>query len=222
VINAVWSIVQRDLSLAARRRSEVLTLLFFFLVVTSLFPLGVGADPQLLNKIAPGVIWVCALLATMLGLQRLFAPDLADGSLEQMALVPAPLMGLVTGKILAHWVLCGLPLVVMAPLMGLMFGLPTDALWMLAWSLLLGTPVLSCIGAIGAALTLGVRQGGAMLSLLVLPLLIPVLIFGSGAVIAQLSGLEADGYISLLAALLLLSLTFAPWATAAALKIALE
>ena len=221
-MEAMWSIVQRDLSLAARRRSDLLTLLFFFLVVSSLFPLGVGADPQLLNKIAPGVIWVCALLATMLGLQRLFAPDLADGSLEQMALVPAPLVGLVTGKILAHWVLCGLPLVVMAPLMGLLFGLPTHALWMLAWSLLLGTPVLSCIGSKGAALTLGVRQGGAMLSLLVLPLLIPVLIFGSGAVIAQLSGLEADGYISLLAALLLLSLTFAPWATAAALKIALE
>jgi len=221
-VNAAWSIVVRDVRLAARRRGDVLTLLFFFLVVTSLFPLGVGADPQLLNKIAPGVIWVCALLATMLGLQRLFAPDLADGSLEQMVLVPAPLMGLVAGKILAHWVLCGLPLVVMAPLLGLMFGLPTEALWMLASSLLLGTPVLSCIGSIGAALTLGVRQGGAMLSLLVLPLLIPVLIFGSGAVIAQLSGLEADGYISLLVALLLLSLTFAPWATAAALKIALE
>jgi heme exporter protein B len=214
--------LQRDVLLAARRQGEVLTLLGFFLMVTSLFPLGLGADPLFLQRIAPGVIWVCALLATLLGLPRLFASDWADGSLEQMALSAIPLLSLVWGKVLAHWLVCGMPLVLLSPLIGLMFALPDQHLPLLMSSLLLGTPVLSCLGAIGAALTLGVRQGHVLLSVLVLPLCVPVLIFGAGAVVSAQSGLDADGYISLLAALLLLSLTCAPWAASAALKIALE
>lgn len=216
------AIVHRDLLLALRRKSEVLTALFFFVIVSSLFPLGIGPEPELLRRIAPGVLWVGALLASMLGLQRLFAADHADGTLEQMALSPTPLVLLVAGKNLAHWLLCGLPLVLLAPLLGLQFDLDAGALGVLALALLLGTPVLSLVGAIGAALTLGVRGGGALLSLLVLPLSIPTLVFGAGAVQAHHAGLGAGGHLSLLAALLLLALFFAPWATTAALRVALE
>ncbi|WP_153585379.1 heme exporter protein CcmB [Caenimonas koreensis] len=205
-----------------RRKTEVLTALFFFVIVTSLFPLGIGPEPALLRKIGPGVLWVGALLATMLGLQRMFAADHADGTLEQMALAPSPLVLLVAGKNLAHWLVSGLPLVLLAPVLGLQFGLDGEALAMLTLGLLLGTPVLSLIGSIGAALTLGVRGGGVLLSLLVLPLFIPTLIFGAGAVQAQQSGLGAGGHLSLLAAMLLLALFFAPWATTAAVRIALE
>ncbi|WP_395686378.1 heme exporter protein CcmB [Caenimonas koreensis] len=205
-----------------RRKTEVLTALFFFVIVTSLFPLGIGPEPALLRKIGPGVLWVGALLATMLGLQRMFAADHADGTLEQMALAPSLLVLLVAGKNLAHWLVSGLPLVLLAPVLGLQFGLDGEALAMLTLGLLLGTPVLSLIGSIGAALTLGVRGGGVLLSLLVLPLFIPTLIFGAGAVQAQQSGLGAGGHLSLLAAMLLLALFFAPWATTAAVRIALE
>lgn len=214
--------VRRDLLLALRRRSEVLITLFFFIIVVSLFPLGIGPEPVLLKKIAPGILWVAALLATLLGLPRLFANDHADGTLEQMVLSPSPLGLLVGGKVLAHWLLCGLPLVLLAPILGLQFDLDGDAMGVLIAALLLGTPVLSLIGSIGAALTLGVRGGGVLLALLILPLYIPVLIFGAGAVEAQVSGLSADGHLSLLAALLALSIFFAPWATTAALRIALE
>ena len=205
-----------------RRKSEVLTALFFFVIVTSLFPLGIGPEPALLRRIAPGVLWVAALLATMLGLQRMFAPDHADGTLEQMALSPSPLVLLVLGKVIAHWLLSGLPLLLLAPVLGLQFDLGADALGVLMLALLLGTPLLSLIGAIGAALTLGLRGGGVLLSLLVLPLYIPTLIFGAGAVQAQVSGLGAGGHLSLLAALLVLAVFFTPWATTAALRIALE
>ncbi|MDO8933382.1 MAG: heme exporter protein CcmB, partial [Rhodocyclaceae bacterium] len=201
---------------------EVLTALFFFVIVTSLFPLGIGPEPVLLKKIAPGVLWVAALLATMLGLNRLFAADHADGTLEQMVLSPTPLGLLVGGKIAAHWLLSGLPLVLLAPVLGLQFDLDASALGVLMLALLLGTPLLSLIGAIGAALTLGLRGGGVLLSLLVLPLYVPALIFGAGAVEAHISGLGAGGHLSLLAALLALAVFFAPWATTAALRIALE
>ncbi|WIM05169.1 MAG: heme exporter protein CcmB [Candidatus Nitricoxidivorans perseverans] len=221
-MNAFTSIVRRDLLLAMRRKSEVLTALFFFIIVSSLFPLGIGPEPALLKKIAPGVLWVAALLATMLGLSRLFAPDHADGTLEQMALSPTPLGLLVAGKIVAHWLVSGLPLVLLAPVLGIQFDLDAGALGVLIVALLLGTPLLSLIGAIGAALTLGVRGGGVLLSLLVLPLYVPALIFGAGAVEAHISGLGAGGHLSLLAALLALALFFAPWATTAALRIALE
>lgn len=218
----ILAIIRRDLLLAMRRKSEVLTALFFFIIVVSLFPLGIGPETALLRKIAPGILWVAALLATMLGLARLFAPDHADGTLEQMVLAPAPLGLLVTGKIIAHWITTGLPLVLLAPVLGIQFDLDTGALGILVVALLLGTPLLSLIGAIGAALTLGVRGGGVLLSLLVLPLYVPALIFGAGAVEAHISGLGAGGHLSLLAALLALAVFFAPWATTAALRIALE
>ena len=221
-MKALLAIVHRDLLLAMRRRTEVLTALFFFVIVTSLFPLGIGPELVLLRKIAPGVLWVGALLATMLGLQRMFAADHADGTLEQMVLSPTPLVLLVAGKNLAHWLVSGLPLVVLAPLLGIQFDLDAESLGILMLGLLLGTPVLSLIGSIGAALTLGVRGGGALLSLLVLPLYIPTLIFGAGAVQAHASGQGATGHLSLLGALLVLALFFAPWVTTAALRIALE
>ncbi|MDK9724004.1 MAG: heme exporter protein CcmB [Sterolibacteriaceae bacterium MAG5] len=221
-MKALLAVIRRDLLLAARRKSEVLTALFFFVIVTSLFPLGIGPEPALLKKIAPGVLWVAALLATMLGLNRLFAADHADGTLEQMVLSPTPLGLLVGGKVAAHWLVSGLPLVLLAPVLGLQFDLDAGALGVLMIALLLGTPLLSLIGAIGAALTLGVRGGGVLLSLLVLPLYVPALIFGAGAVEAHISGLGAGGHLSLLAALLALAVFFAPWATTAALRIALE
>lgn len=221
-MNAMWATLRRDLLLVMRRKSEVLTALFFFVIVSSLFPLGIGPEPALLRKIAPGVLWVGALLASMLGLQRMFAADHADGTLEQMALSPTPLVWLVVGKIAAHWLVSGLPLVLIAPMLGLQFDLDAGSLGVLMLALLLGTPLLSLVGAIGAALTLGVRGGGVLLSLLVLPLYVPALIFGAGAVEAHVSGLGAEGHLSLLAALLVLAVFFAPWATTAAVRIALE
>lgn len=221
-MSAFIAILRRDLLLAARRKSEVLTALFFFMIVVSLFPLGIGPEADMLRRIAPGVLWVAALLAAMLSLNRLFAADHQDGTLEQMALSSTPLSLLVAGKILAHWLVSGLPLVLLSPVLGIQFDLSSRALGVLVISLLLGTPLLSLIGAIGAALTLGVRGGGVLLSLLVLPLYVPALIFGAGAVEADISGIGAGGHLSLLAALLVLALFFAPWAATAALRIALE
>ena len=221
-MSALWNAARRDLLLAARRRSEVVTALFFFVVVVTLFPLGIGPEPELLRRIAPGVLWVAALLATLLGLPRLFAADHADGTLEQMALSPQSFVLLIVGKIAAHWLLCGLPLVLMAPLLGLQFDLDTGTLQVLVIALLIGTPVLSLIGAVGAALTLGVRGGGALLALLVLPLFIPTLVFGAGAVEAHAAGLGAGPQLSILGALLVITVFFAPWAATVALRIALE
>jgi len=219
---ALLSVMQRDLLAAARRRAEVLTTLLFFVIVVSLFPLGVGPDPAQLRGMAPGVVWVAALLASMLALNRLFAADYADGVLEQMLLAPQPLGLLVLAKVAAHWLTTGLPLVIVAPLLGLQYDLPADALSTLLASLLLGTPSLSLIGAIGAALTLGIRGGGALLALLVLPLYVPVLVFGAGAVDASSAGLGASAHLSLLGAFLLLALVLTPWAAATALRIAVE
>lgn len=218
----LMAVLRREIALALRQKGEVLTPLVFFIVIASLFPLGVGPESALLLRMAPGVLWVSALLAAMLSLQRIFAMDYADGSLEQMALSSTPLGLLVTAKALSHFLLSGLPLVLMAPVLGLQFGLDGRALGILMLSLLLGTPTLSLIGSIGAALTLGVRGAGVLLSLLILPLYIPVLIFGAGAVEADAAGLGAGGHLSLLAALLVLSLFFAPLATTTALKISLE
>ena len=219
---ACRAIVGRDLLIAARRRSDVLTTFFFFVIVVSLFPLGVGPEPDTLREIAPGVVWVAALLAAMLSLARMFGADYADGTLEQVALTPQPLTLLVLSKILAHWLTTGLPLVLIAPLLGLQFDLPGDALLTLLVSLLIGTPALSLIGAVGAALTLGVRGGGALTALLVLPLYVPVLVFGAGAVTASATGMGVTGHLSLLGAMSLAALVFAPWATAMALRISLE
>ena len=222
-MNQAWlTILKRDLLLAFRRRSDVATTVFFFLMVASLFPLGIGPEASLLSNIAPGVLWVATLLAGMISLTRMFAADFTDGSLEQMLLAPQPLAVLVSAKILAHWLVCGLPVILLAPLIGLQYALPSEALWVLVWSLLLGTPSLSLIGAIGAALTLGVRGSGLLVALLVLPLYIPVLIFGAGAVAASQHGMSAQAHLSLLAACSLLSLVLAPLATAAALRISVE
>jgi heme exporter protein B len=221
-VNVLWNATRRDLLLAARRRSEVVTALFFFVVVVTLFPLGIGPEPELLRRIAPGVLWVAALLATLLGLPRLFAADHADGTLEQMALSPQSFVLLIAGKIAAHWLLCGLPLVLIAPLLGLQFNLDAGTLQILVIALLIGTPVLSLIGAVGAALTLGVRGGGALLALLVLPLFIPTLVFGAGAVEAHAAGLGAGPQLSILGALLVITVFFAPWAATVALRIALD
>lgn len=215
-------VISRDLMLAMRRRADVLTTLIFFVMVVSLFPLGVGPEMDMLRKMAAGVVWVAALLASMLALGRMFSADYLDGTLEQMLLAPQPLSVLVLGKILAHWMLSGLPLALMAPVLGLQFNMSPEALWVLIASLLLGTPILSMIGAVGAALTLGLRGGGVLVSLLVLPLCIPVLIFGTGAVEAVSSGMSVSPHLLLLGALLVLASAFTPWVTAFALRISME
>ena len=215
-------VISRDLMLAMRRRADVLTTLIFFVMVVSLFPLGVGPELDMLRKMAPGVVWVAALLASMLSLGRMFSADYLDGTLEQMLLAPQSLSVLVLGKILAHWMLSGLPLVLIAPVLGLQFDMQAQGLWVLIASLLLGTPILSMIGAVGAALTLGLRGGGVLVSLLVLPLCIPVLIFGTGAVEAVASGMSISSHLLLLGALLVLAAVFTPWVTAQALRISME
>ena len=214
--------VYRDLLLAVRKPADVLSALVFFVIVVSLFPLGVGPEPELLKTIAPGIIWVAALLASMLSLPRLFASDHADGTLEQMLLSAAPLGAIVVAKTLAHWLVSGLPLVLMSPVLGLQYDLDPLSLLALAGTLLVGTPVLSFIGSIGAALTLGVRSAGVLLSLLVLPLYVPVLILGTGAVDMAGAGLDAQAHFLLMGALLVVSAAFAPWAAASALRISSE
>ena len=215
-------VVRRDLVLAMRRRADVLTTLIFFVMVVSLFPLGVGPEMDMLRKMAPGVLWVAALLASMLSLGRLFSADYLDGTLEQMLLAPQPLSVLVLGKMASHWMMSGLPLVLITPVLGVQFDMSLQAVGVLMLSLLLGTPILSMIGAIGAALTLGLRGGGVLLSLLVLPLCIPVLFFGTGAVGAVTSGLSISAHLSLLGALLVLAAAFTPWVAAQALRISME
>lgn len=215
-------VLQRDLRVALRRRADSAAVLVFFVIVVSLFPLGVGPERELLRSMAPGVVWVAALLASMLSLGRLFADDHHDGTLEQLLLSCTPLPLLVLSKMLAHWLYSGLPLTLISPLLALQFDLPISSAMVLAASLLLGTPLLSLVGGIGAALTVGVRGAGVLLSLLVLPLVVPVLIFGAGAVDANHTGLGASGHFSLLGAMLALALFLSPLATAAALRISLE
>ena len=218
----MWTVARRDLLLAGRRRIEALLPLGFFVVAAGLFPIGVGPEPQVLKLIAAGVVWVCALLAAMLSVTQMFAGDAQDGSLEQMLLSPGSLIGIVLGKALAHWLSSGLPLVVAAPLIGVLFDMSAAAIGTLTLTLLLGTPILSLMGGLGAALTLGLRSGAALVFLLVLPLTIPALIFGTGAVGAVEAGLSALAHLSLLAALLILTVLGAPLATAAALRISLD
>ncbi len=215
-------IVQRDLRIVLRRKGDSLNVLVFFVLVASLFPLGVGPEPEQLRAMAAGVIWVGALLSAMLSLPRLFAADFADGTLEQMLVAPVPLPAVVFGKIAAHWLVTGLPLALIAPLIGIQFGLPAPALSILVISVLLGSPVLSLLGAAAAALTLGARGGSVLLGLLILPLFVPVLVFGAGAVSAALAGMDASPHLSLLGAALAVSLVFGPWAACAALRVALD
>lgn len=221
-LHAMRCVFMRDLRAVLRRRTDTFAALVFFVIVSSLFPFGVGAEPALLRTMGPGVIWVAALLASMLSLARLFADDHLDGTLEQMLLATTPLPLLVAAKIGAHWLTSGLLLALASPLLALQFDLPATSIVVLGLSLLLGTPLLSLIGGIGAALTIGVRGAGVLVSLLVLPLVVPVLIFGAGAVGAADAGLGASAHFSLLGAMLLLALVLAPLAAAAALRIAME
>lgn len=213
---------QRDIALAWRHPGETMLVVAFFVLVASLFPLGVGAEPQLLLRIGPGVIWVCALLAAFLSLPGIFASDYADGSLEQMTLSPHPMVGWTSGKVAAHWMVSGLPLTVLSPLIGLQYGLAVDTLAALAAALALGTPILSLLGAACTALALGARGGGTLLALLALPLFIPVLVFGAGAAEAQATGLTPAPHLSLLGAGLILSALGVPLAVSAAVRIAVD
>ena len=222
LFRAFLFLLNRDLLISFRRRSEVANPLLFFVIVVSLFPLGIGAEPKLLEAMAPGVIWVAALLASMLSLDGIFRSDFEDGSLEQLLLSAHPVTVLVLAKVTAHWLVTGLPLILAAPVLAVLLGLPAHGLGILMLTLLLGTPVLSLIGAIGVALTVGLRRGGVIISLLVLPLYIPVLIFGSNAVQIALAGLPVSGQLSMLTALLALALALAPLPTAAALRMSLS
>lgn len=217
----LW-IVRRDVTLAWRRRTDLFTTLIFFVIVIALFPLGIGPELDTLRLIAPGVMWVGALLASMLALEQLFSADHRDGSLEQLLLTPQPLGVIVLGKVIAHWLITGLPLVVLAPVLGLQYDMSAESLKVMVIALLLGTPTLSLLGAIGAALTLGLRTGGILVALLVLPIYIPVLIFGAGAVEATASGLGGQAHLSMLGAILLVALLATPIATSAALRISSE
>ncbi len=214
--------IGRELRLALRQGMDSLTVVVFFVLAVVLFPFGVGPDPVVLARIAPGVIWVAALLASMLSLERLFQTDYEDGSLEQLALAPLPLEATVLAKTLAHWLTTGLPLIVVAPLLGVMLNMAADGYATLIAAMMLGTPAISLIGTVGAALTLGARRGGVLLSLLVLPLLVPVLIFGAAAVDAALTGMAVQPHLAMLGGIMLGTLALCPWAAAAALRQALE
>ncbi len=216
------ALVRRDFRLAARRRSEVFLPLVFFVAAAALFPLGVGSDTQVLRQIAPGVIWVCVLLAVTLSVNTFYAADHADGTLEQMMLSGQSMAMMALARAATHWILTGLPMILVAPVLGVMFGLPVVSLGVLVVGLLLGTPTLSLLSCLGAALVVGVRGGGMLLFLLVLPLMVPVLIFGAGGLVAVEAGLSAGPHMSLLGALLIASTLLTPWAIGAALKISLE
>lgn len=221
-MNRFLAVVRRDLRLSLRQGTDSLMTLVFFVIAIVLFPLGVGPEPNVLARIGSGVVWVAALLASMLALEKLFQTDFEDGGLELLALAPMPLEAVVLAKVIAHWLTAGLPLVIVAPLLGLLMNIPADVFPTLVLALLLGTPALSLIGAVGAGLILGARRGGVLLSLLVLPLFIPVLIFGVSAVEAAAQGLPAKASLLILGGLALGALALSPWAAAAAIRQALE
>lgn len=216
---AFFTLLQRDLKIAIRHRGDIFNPLLFFIMVVTLFPLGIGPEPQMLARVAPGIIWVAALLASMLSLERLFKADFSDGSLEQMLLSPQPLAILVLAKVLAHWILTGVPLIIIAPLLAVLLNLDGNSYGALISTLALGTPVLSLLGAIGVALTVGLRKGGVLLSLLILPLYIPVLIFATSAIDAAGMNLPYDGQLAIIGAMLVGSLTLAPFAIGASLRV---
>ena len=221
-MTAFFSLLKRDLKLAFRQGSDSVMVIVFFIVVVVLFPLSIGPEQKILARISAGVIWVAALLAAMLSMDRLFAADYEDGSLDLLIISPHPTEILVLAKVLAHWLTTGLPLIIVSPLLGIFLYLQADGFWVMIMSLLLGTPVLSLIGAIGAALTLGARRSGVLISLLILPLFIPVLIFGVSAVDAALMGLPTRPQLLILGAFLLFATALSPWASAAALRQAVE
>jgi heme exporter protein B len=222
LVFACWTVMRRELLLAFRHRGELANPLLFFLMIVTLYPLGVSPEVDLLRRIAPGVIWIAALLAALFSLENLFRSDFEDGTLEQMLLGIYPVPLLVIAKILAHWLVSGLPMLLLAPLLGVLLAMPSAAIAAMELTLLLGTPILSLIGSVGVALTLGLRRGGILLTLLVMPLYIPVLIFATNAITAASAGLPIEGQIYFLAAMALLALTLAPLAIAAALKISVS
>ena len=217
-----WHIIKRELQIAMRKQAEILNPLWFFLIVITLFPLVIGPDPELLSRIAPGVAWVAALLSALLSFERLFRDDYIDGSLEQLMLTSQPLVLTALAKVLAHWLLTGLPLILLSPIAALLLSLEISIWWALVLTLLLGTPVLSCLGAIGVALTVGLRKGGVLLSLLVVPLFIPVLIFSASVLDAAGLSLPYNGQLAILGAILAGVMTLSPFAIAAALRISLD
>ena len=219
MIRYMWAIVRRDLLLVARQPAEMINPLVFFLLVIALFPLGVSPEAALLSETAAGVIWVAAMLATLLSLELLFKLDHDDGSLEQLLLAPYPSWSLVLAKVFVHWLVSGLPLILISPLIATMLFLPSHAVPTLMLSLLIGTPTLSLLGAIGAALVTGVRGGGMLLTLLILPLYVPVIIFGASSVAAAAQGMAIGGYMALLAAMFVFALMITPWSAGSALKL---
>ena len=217
-----WNIIKRELQIAMRKQAEILNPLWFFLIVITLFPLVIGPDPKLLSRIAPGVAWVAALLSALLSFERLFRDDYIDGSLEQLMLISQPLVLTALAKVWAHWLLTGLPLILLSPIAALLLSLEISIWWALVLTLLLGTPVLSCLGAIGVALTVGLRKGGVLLSLLVVPLFIPVLIFSASVLDAAGLNLPYSGQLAILGAILAGVMTLSPFAIATALRISLD
>lgn len=217
-----WRIFRLELRVAFRHSAEIANPLWFFLIVITLFPLSIGPEPQLLARIAPGIIWVAALLSYLLALERLFRDDLQDGSLEQLMLLPLPLPAVVLAKVMAHWMVSGLPLLILSPLVAMLLGMDVYGWQVMALTLLLGTPTLGFLGAPGVALTVGLKRGGALLSILVLPLTIPLLIFATAAMDAASMHLPVDGYLAILGALLAGTATLSPFATAAALRISIQ
>tara|TARA_R110001583_G_scaffold50189_9_gene156655 strand:+ start:15437 stop:16105 length:669 start_codon:yes stop_codon:yes gene_type:complete len=222
MFNAFVQIVRKELIGAFRQQSDILNPIWFFLIVVTLFPLGIGTDPALLARIAPGIIWVAALLAALLSFERLFKDDYIDGSLEQMMLAPHPLTWLVSAKVCAHWLLTGLPVLLVSPLLAVFLSLETNTFWALFLTLLIGTPILSLLGAIGVALTVGLRKGGVLLSLIMLPLSIPILIFSTMAIDAATFGQPYIGMLALLGAMLVAAITLAPFAIAASLRVSVS
>ncbi len=214
-----YNVFKRDMQVAVRNKGDVINPLIFLIIVITLFPLGIGPETAVLTRIAPGIIWVAALLAALLSLERLFKSDFVDGSLEQMLLSPQPLFIMVFAKITAHWLLTGVPIIIIAPLLAIMLHMEQSAYPALLITLLLGTPILSLIGAIGVALTVGIKKGGVLLSLLILPMYIPVLIFATGAIEAASVNMPYSGHVAIMAALLIGALTLAPLATSAALRV---
>jgi len=218
----LWALFSRDITLFMHRKQDVVTVLGFFLIAVALFPLGISSDPGLLRTIAPGAIWIAALFSTVLALDRLFSEDLDDGTLEQQMLTPVPISLMLLVRLIAHWVITSLPIVLLAPIMGLQFGLAFNEIVILTLSLLIGTPILVLLGAIGAALTAGLKSSGGLVTLLLLPLYVPVLILGSSAVTSVMNGAEVTAHFSLMGAALIVSLILSPFAVATALKITLD
>ncbi|MGF1730465.1 heme exporter protein CcmB [Photobacterium kasasachensis] len=222
MLSAIFQVIRRELLIAFRRQADVFNPLWFFIIVITLFPLGVGPEPNLLARIAPGIVWVAALLAALLSLERLFRDDFVDGSLEQMLMMPTPLPVLAFAKMVAHWVLTGVPLLLISPLLAILLSLDWETWKAVVLTLLVGTPTLSFLGAIGVALTVGLRKGGVLLSLLILPLYIPVLIFATSAIDAASLGMAFNGQLALMGAMLIGSATLAPFAVAASLRISVQ